>query len=56
MASLVLTTVVCEVSFLANAFQFTAVGFKEYAIAIGLGFAVIPVVEIVKLIQRKVGK
>ena len=55
-ASLVLTTVVCEVSFLANAFQFTAVGFKEYAIAIGLGFAVIPVVEIVKLIQRKVGK
>ncbi|MBE6535002.1 MAG: cation-translocating P-type ATPase [Ruminococcaceae bacterium] len=54
--SLVATTLVCEVPFLANAFGFASVGFDEYLVAIGLGFIVIPVVEIVKLIQRHVGK
>ena len=28
-------------------------GFAEYAVALGLGFCVIPVVEIVKFVQRK---
>ncbi len=51
--SLVMTTVVCEVPFLATAFGFTSVEFGEYALAIGLGFCVIPIVELVKLIQRK---
>ena len=51
--SLIATTVVCEIPALANAFGFTAVGFDEYAIAIGLGFLVIPIVELVKLAQRK---
>lgn len=55
-ASLVATTVVCEVPFLAAAFDFTAVDLKEYAVAIGLGFMVIPIVELVKLIQRKSAK
>lgn len=55
-ASLVLTTIVCEVPFLAQAFRFTEVGIKEYLIAIALGFCVLPVVEIVKLIQRKFSK
>ena len=55
-ASFVLTTLVCEVPFLANAFDFTHVNLTEYAIAIGLGLCVIPVVEVVKLIQRKLGK
>ncbi len=50
--SLLLTTVVCEVPLLAGAFGFMSVELGEYAIAIGLGFCVIPIVEIVKLIQR----
>ena len=51
--SLVATTLVCEVSFLANAFGFASVDIFEYLIAIALGLLVIPVVELVKLIQRR---
>ena len=51
--SLFATTLVCEIPFLASAFNFTIVSIKEYAIAVGLGFVVIPIVELVKLIQRK---
>ena len=51
--SFIATTLVCEVPFLAKAFGFAAVSFREYAIAIALGLVVIPVVELVKLIQRK---
>jgi Ca2+-transporting ATPase len=51
--SLLATTLVCEVPFLANAFGFASVDFKEYMFAIALGFLVIPVVEIVKFFQRK---
>ena len=54
--SLIATTLVCEVPFLANAFDFTAVDFIEYLIAIALGACIIPLVELVKLIQRKIGK
>ncbi len=54
--SLLATTLVCEVPFLANAFGFESVGALEYLIAIGLGLVVIPVVEIVKLIQRATKK
>ena len=54
--SLVATTLVCEIPFLANAFGFASVGISEYLIALALGFVVIPVVELVKLIQRKVAK
>lgn len=53
-ASLVLTTAVCEIPVLADVFDFTAVGFREYATAILLGFCVIPAVEIVKLIRRRI--
>ena len=56
LGSLVATTLVCEVSFLANAFGFTSVDIVEYLIAIGLGVVVIPVVELVKLFQRKHAK
>ena len=52
LGSLVLTTLVIEVPFIAAAFGFTTIGFAEYAIAIGLAILVIPVVELVKLIQR----
>ncbi len=55
-ASLVATAVVCEVPFLAKAFEFTSVDAKEFLVAMLLGVLVIPIVEIVKLIQRKMGK
>ena len=51
--SLLATTLVCEIPFLAKAFGFTAVGIWEYLIAIGLGLLVIPIVECVKFFQRK---
>ena len=54
--SFLLTTLVCEVPLFAGWFGFTHVGWTEYLIAVGLGFCVIPFVEIVKLIQRKVSK
>ena len=53
LGSLLLTTLVLEVPFLANAFGFTPVGLAEYLIAIALAVLVIPIVELVKLIQRK---
>jgi Ca2+-transporting ATPase len=56
LGSLVLTTVVIEVPFVANAFGFTTIGLLEYAIAMGLAIVVIPIVEIVKLIQRLIAK
>jgi len=52
LGSLVLTTLVIEVPFIANAFGFTTIGITEYAIAMGLAVLVIPVVELVKLFQR----
>ncbi len=52
-ASLAMTLLVCEVSFLAKAFELEAISLLEYGIAIGLGFCVLPIVELVKLIQRK---
>ena len=54
--SLLLTTAVIEVPFLADAFGFTMIGWTEYAIAMGLAIVVIPVVEIVKAIQRLISK
>ncbi len=54
--SLALTTLVCEVPFLADAFKLAPVGWAQYGIAIGIGFMIIPIVEVVKLIQRKMAK
>ncbi len=56
LGSLLLTTLVIEVPFIANAFGFTPIGLLEYGIAIALAILVIPVVEIVKLIQRAAAK
>ena len=55
-ASLVLTTAVCEIPLLANAFGFTSVEFSEYLVAIALAFLTIPLVELVKWVQRKKGR
>ena len=54
--SLLLTTAVLEIPFLANAFGFTSVGLGEYGIAVALAVLVIPIVETVKFFQRKLGK
>ncbi len=53
LGSFIATTLVCEVPFLANAFGFASVEITEYLTAIGLGFLVIPIVELVKLMTRK---
>jgi len=50
--SLLLTTAVIEIPFIANAFGFTTINWTEYGIAMGLAILVIPIVEIVKAIQR----
>ena len=54
--SLLLTTVLLEVPFLANAFGFVPVDLTEYSIALVLGLVVIPIVEAVKFFQRKAAK
>ena len=56
LASLILTTAVIEVPFLASAFQFTPIDLEEYAAALGLAILIIPIMEVVKAIQRKTGK
>ncbi len=54
--SLILTTVVVEVDFLANAFNLAHLDLMEYGIALGLAILIIPIVEIVKIIHRAVDK
>lgn len=50
--SLLLTTVVVLVEPIAKTFGMINIGLAEYAVAIALGFIVIPVVEIVKVFYR----
>ena len=56
LGSLVLTTIVLEVPFVADMFGFTPVDLNEYLVALALAFLVIPVVEVVKAIQRSTAK
>ena len=56
LVSFLCTTLVIEVPFLAKAFQFEHISLMEYGIAIGLALAIIPIMEVVKLIQRHSGK
>ncbi|MEE1314609.1 MAG: cation-translocating P-type ATPase [Faecalimonas sp.] len=51
--SLLATTLVCEVPFLAKAFGFTSIELGEYMLAIALGVLIIPIVEAVKWMQRR---
>lgn len=51
-ASLIATTIVVEVPFLANAFEFARLDTSEYLIAFGLSILIIPIVEIFKGIHR----
>ena len=50
--SFILTTAVVEIDFLCNAFDLAHLNLREYAIAFGLSFLIIPLVEIIKLFQR----
>lgn len=54
--SLITTALVIEVPFLADAFDFTTIDAREFFTAIGLAFLIIPLVEIVKAIERAVIK
>jgi Ca2+-transporting ATPase len=54
--SLLLTTAVVEIDFLCNAFELAHLDLMEYGIAIALGFSIIPIVEIVKLVHRLIDK
>lgn len=53
LGSLVLTTLVLEVPFIANMFGFTPISLPEYLVALALAVLVIPVVELVKWFQRR---
>lgn len=53
--ALLLTTVVISVEPIANLFEFTEISIREYSAAIVLAFMIIPLVEIAKLIKRKLG-
>ncbi len=54
--SLILTISVIFVPFLASAFGFEAISLREFMVALGLSVSIIPIMEIIKLIQRKLGK
>ncbi len=54
--SLLLTTLVIEVDFLANAFELAHLDLTEYAIAFGLAILIIPIVELIKIIHRAVDR
>lgn len=51
--SLLLTTLVIEVDFLAKAFELAHLDLLEYGIAFGLAILIIPIVEIIKIVYRK---
>jgi Ca2+-transporting ATPase len=50
--SVVMTSVVVLIEPIAKTFGMTNIGFSEYAIAILLGFTIIPVVELIKVFYR----
>ncbi len=54
--SLLLTTLVIEVDFLAKAFALAPLNLMEYGIAFGLAILIIPIVEIIKVIHRRVDR
>ncbi len=54
--SLVLTTAVIYVPVLRNLFHFTEISAAEYGVAMGIAFLIIPLVELVKLVQRLAAK
>ncbi|MEG1862805.1 MAG: cation-translocating P-type ATPase [Oscillospiraceae bacterium] len=53
LASLVLTAAVIYVPFLSAMFEFEVISLFEFAVAMGLAFSVIPIVEVVKRIKYR---
>ena len=56
LGSFVASVAVCAIPPVAAVFGFEAIGLVELGLAILIGALVIPIVELVKLIQRKLGK
>jgi len=54
--SFLLTTAVVEIDFLSNLFGFAHLDLKAYLISLGLSVLIIPIVEIVKAVQRLASK
>ncbi len=54
--SFVLSTILVTVKPISNVFSLTTLSIEQYAIAIGIAFLVIPVVELVKLVTRFITK
>ena len=54
--SLVLTTTIIYVPFLAELFKFQHISLEEYGVAMLLAFSVVPIVEIVKFFIRRFGR
>ena len=51
--TVLLTLVVIYVPFFTKLFGFTAISFKEFVVAFGLAFLIVPIIEIQKLIKKK---
>lgn len=51
-ASIICTTIVIYVPFLAAAFGFTSISLSEYAVAMGLALTIVPLVELIKFLER----
>ncbi len=54
--SFIMTTVVIEVPFLADAFSLAHLNLREYGIAMVLAISIIPIVEIIKIFSRMIDK
>lgn len=54
--SLLLTTCVVEIDFLASIFGFVHLDLKAYAVSLALAFLIVPAVEIVKVFERAAEK
>lgn len=52
----VLTLIVVYIPFFANLFEFESIGFVDFMIAFGLALIIVPIIEVLKLIQRKFSK
>ena len=54
--SLLCTVAVIYVPFLASAFGFEVISLGEFVVSVALGLSIIPIMELVKFIQRKIEK
>ncbi len=54
--SLLMTTAVVFVPFLRDAFSFAQITLREYAVSMGIALCIVPVVELLKLIERAAAK